>query len=515
MVLHGSRDLEETSNVGTLHERRKTVDLLGRVSGSSLNTSVEAANHDVLELLVNLLLGPGDSLRVLSHLKTGDSNTTGVGSLTGTVPDTVGSRHSLGLKDLNGVRLATHVGTLGDELAAGSDERLGLLAGNLVLGSTGESNVDLANVAPGSGILNVLELGLGKTGRGVEGGQLLVLQLDVGDLLNLSGGETLSEVGDKNKSTLGVRHGDNVSTELNNLESGVLGNVSGTRDGNSLALEGLLARGGVLNHLLDVVDKTETSGLGSDQGSTPGETLTGQDTLPSVLVLLVGTEEETNLSATNTDITSGDISISTNVSVELAHEGVAESSDLGVRLALGVKVGTTLTTTDVETSEGVLEDLLVSEELENGEVHGRVESETTLVRAQSRVELDSVATVDLQLALIILPDNSELDDSLRDGDDRDDLLVLGVLLKQSGVVDRVVKLVVGLLEFGFLGVVHDVVYWMIDQRESAPLYIPLGGCSMPAEFSVGSHEDEIFMQAKKPYKLIPGNYGALHLPLLS
>lgn len=78
---------------------------------------------------------------------------------------------------------------------------------------------------------------------------------------------------------------------------------------------------------------------------------------------------------------------------------VAEATDLVVRLALRVKVRTTLSTAHVETGQGVLEHLLEAEELEDGQVDGRVETEATLVRAEDRRELDTVTGVDLALAL--------------------------------------------------------------------------------------------------------------------
>ena len=46
-----------------------------------------------------------------------------------------------------------------------------------------------------------------------------------------------------------------------------------------------------------------------------------------------------------------------------------------------------------------------------------MESEAALVWAKGRVELDTVAAVDLRLAFVIFPDDTELDDSLGDGDD--------------------------------------------------------------------------------------------------
>jgi hypothetical protein len=64
-----------------------------------------------------------------------------------------------------------------------------------------------------------------------------------------------------------------------------------------------------------------------------------------------------------------------------------------------------------------------------------VQTETALVWAEGRVELDAVALVDVALALVVLPDNAELDDALGDGNDFEGLLVLGVLLEDGGTLE--------------------------------------------------------------------------------
>lgn len=158
----------------------------------------------------------------------------------------------MGLEGVDGLLGATHVGTLGDELAASVDEDLGLLAGNFVLGSGGESDVDLADVNPGAGTSNVLELvGVAEGSSTDDAGELLALDLGLSDELDLLGGEATLAVDDE--GALAVAQGDDGTAELNDLEGGVLGNVTGTGDGNALALEGLLAVGGVSNHVLDVL----------------------------------------------------------------------------------------------------------------------------------------------------------------------------------------------------------------------------------------------------------------------
>lgn len=96
------------------------------------------------------------------------------------------------------------------------------------------------------------------------------------------------------------------------------------------------------------IDKTVTSGLRADQRTTPGDSLSSQDTLELVLVGLVGTEEVSDLTTTNTDITSRNISELADMLGELTHERIAEAADLVVRLSLGVEVRSSLATTHVD-----------------------------------------------------------------------------------------------------------------------------------------------------------------------
>jgi hypothetical protein len=70
-----------------------------------------------------------------------------------------------------------------------------------------------------------------------------------------------------------------------------------------------------------------------------------------------------------------------------------------------------------------------------------VQSETTLVRTESRVELDSETPVNGNRSVIPLPGNSEVDDSLGNLDDIECSSVLGVLDKErlkgrGDLVDR-------------------------------------------------------------------------------
>ena len=141
----------------------------------------------------------------------------------------------------------------------------------------------------------------------------------------------------------------------------------------------------------------------------------------------------------------------TDVLAELPHEGNAELADLVVGLALGVEVAATLATAHVEAGEGILEDLLETQELKNGQVDSGVEAETALVWAKGRVELDAVALVDVADALVVFPDNAELDDALGDRDDLESLLVLGVLLEDGRALEGGGELCMVLNGFNSMG----------------------------------------------------------------
>jgi len=253
VVLHGLSNLGESSNVGSSNEGRQRALGGSNVLLSGSETVLEAVLHDVLQAVVNLLAGPVDASGVLGHLETGDSDTTGVGGLTGSVPDGSTTLVSLtvSLEDIDSLLGGTHVGALSDELAASGDQGLGLVTGNLVLGSGGKGNVDATDdVGPGAGTGDVLELGAEGSG-GSQLGDLLALDLDGGDLVDLLLGER-ALLADEDESTLGVGQGDDGTAELDDLQGGVLGNVTGAGDGNGLAFEGAFV--GIRNHVADILE---------------------------------------------------------------------------------------------------------------------------------------------------------------------------------------------------------------------------------------------------------------------
>lgn len=105
-------------------------------------------------------------------------------------------------------------------------------------------------------------------------------------------------------------------------------------------------------------------------------------------------------------------------------------------------------------SQGILEDLLEAKEFKNGQVDAGVKSETTLVGAKSRVELDSVTAVDLKVALVIFPDDTELNNTLRNGSNSKGSAVLGVLVEERAVLEGRGELYQSKLEWELVDVVN-------------------------------------------------------------
>lgn len=69
-----------------------------------------------------------------------------------------------------------------------------------------------------------------------------------------------------------------------------------------------------------------------------------------------------------------------------------------------------------------------------------MEAETALVGTEGRVELNTISTVDLELALVVLPSNTELNHALGDGNDSEGGLEFGGDLEELGVVEARLEL---------------------------------------------------------------------------
>ena len=101
------------------------------------------------------------------------------------------------------------------------------------------------------------------------------------------------------------------------------------------------------------------------------------------------------------------------MAAQFGHKGLTETHDFGIGLALRVEVGTALAAAHRQGGQGILENLFEAEELDHAFVHARMEAQTTLIRSDCGIELDAIAAVDLHLAFIIGPSDTEFDHALR------------------------------------------------------------------------------------------------------
>ena len=93
--------------------------------------------------------------------------------------------------------------------------------------------------------------------------------------------------------------------------------------------------------------------------------------------------------------------------MKLRHKALAEGHYLSVRFALRIEVRAALAAADRKSGQGILEDLLKAQELDNTKVNRGMKSETSLVGADGRIELNTERVVYLNLSLIVYPGNPE------------------------------------------------------------------------------------------------------------
>ena len=230
-----------------------------------------------------------------------------------------------------------------------------------------------------------------------------------------------------------------------------------------------------LQNLIGEVAQTVAGGLGTGQGAACADLLAGQNAGELVAQLPVHAEHVADLSCTGADVAGGHIGVSADVAVQLSHECLAEAHDLGVGLALGVEVAAALAAAHGQAGQGILEDLLEAQELHNGQVDGGVQTDAALVGADGGVVLDTVATVDLDIALVVGPGDTEDDGALRLDDAVDDLVLDDVGAALHDGLQRGQNLLDSLQELLLTGValaqagVHTLQIFIVDSHNKSLL----------------------------------------------
>ena len=119
-------------------------------------------------------------------------------------------------------------------------------------------------------------------------------------------------------------------------------------------------------------------------------------------------------------------------------------------LALGpsdrVEIGTAFSASHGKAGQAVLESLFKSQEMEDVQIDVGLKAQSSLIRTDSAVKLDTVSDIGVRPAFIVLPDDTEGKAAFRFGQPRQEigLLVLRMLLYNRGqrgqyLSDRLLK----------------------------------------------------------------------------
>ena len=384
-------------------------------------------------------------LGVLGHLQAGGGHAAGVDRLAR------GEEDAVVLEEVDGARLAAHVGHLAAAPAAIGFQLLGIFLGELVL--EGARQGDVALHAPG--LLAGGEDGLARELRGHVLHAVAVGGAHDKHVVDHLLRDAVRDLAD----TVRAGDRDDLGAEFEGLGAGAPGHVAEAGDRHLAALDVLA---GMVQQVLGEIERAEARGLRTEDRAAPGGALAGQHA-GVVLAgeLLVHAVEVADLTAAHAHVAGRDVLVGADALPELQHEGLAEAHDLGVGLALGVEVAAALGAAHRQGREGVLEGLLEAEELQHRRGHGAVEAQAALVGADGAVELDAVAGVGLDLALVVHPGDAEGEDAVRLDHPLDDLRLLEFGMLVIDFLDGLEDLLYRLEIFALAGVLgletgHDV-----------------------------------------------------------
>ena len=219
-----------------------------------------------------------------------------------------------------------------------------------------------------------------------------------------------------------------------------------------------------LHHLIDEVESTITGGFRTDVGASPLHAFARQYAFPVAGQLLVHAEEVADFTSADADVARRNVDVRADMTIEFAHERLAEAHDLGTAAAAWRKIAASLAATHGQRGQRILESLLETEELHNAQVDRRVETQTALVRADGAVELHAIAYIDMNFALVVGPRHTEHDDTLRFDDTFDDLCFLKFRMLVVHILDGMKHFFYCLKEFRLSWmllsqVLHDFFYF--------------------------------------------------------
>ena len=279
---------------------------------------------------------------------------------------------------------------------------------------------------------------------------------------------------------VGVGQGDRSGAQLQQFFHRVLRDIAAARDQTHLALERLAACG---QHLRREVHRAVAGRLWPDQRSSPVQSLPGENAGELVAQALVLPEEEADFASADTDVAGRHVGVGADVAVQLGHEALTEPHHLVVALPFRIEIGSTFAAAHRQRRQGVFEHLLEGEELEDAQVHRRMESQAAFVRADGAVHLDPVAAIDLVRAAIVLPRHAEHHHAfgLHHALDDPRAAILGTPLEDQ--IQRFDNFLHRLVKFGFARVLRSHFRHQVA-HEARPLH-------------VGRRHKDVFLQKRE------------------
>ena len=170
----------------------------------------------------------------------------------------------------------------------------------------------------------------------------------------------------------------------------------------------------MLKNFIQIVNCAVSGSFRTDQRTAEAEVFACQNAvLEHALQTAILAIQETDLASADTHITCRNIDVRSDVAIQSCHKGLAETHDLSITLACRIKVGTALAAADRKACQGILEDLLKAEELDDSRIDVRLETKAAFVRSDRSVELAAVADVGVDIAVVIFPDYAESEHTLR------------------------------------------------------------------------------------------------------
>ena len=349
-------------------------------------------DHNLFQLCVYLLKGPGKTLAVLAHFQSRSSHAACICCLCRS------ENHAVLLQIIGSLQSRRHISALAHGDGSIFHKCLCIFQIQLILRCARKGDVCL--YSPYTSALMVL---------GVRTILLVLCQTRTVYFLNLLQRCHINSIRIIYPPG-GIGTGKNLNTKLLCLLNCVNSYISGTGDNSGLS--------GNINVIyfqkfLRKVQKTIAGCLCSCKRSAVAQTLSGKNPFVAVTDSLVLSEKESDLAAANTDITGRYICVCADMTVKLCHKALAECHNLPVRFSLRIKIRSAFAASDRKSGQGIFENLLKSEEFNNSDIYRRMEPKAALVRSDGAVKLNTVSCVYLNLSIIIYPRNTKTDLTFR------------------------------------------------------------------------------------------------------